>query len=41
MDNSNARMCFNYNKYIALEHLKAMYKKFAFTVVQNELRKIK
>lgn len=26
MDNSTDRMCFNYNKYLALEYLKAMNK---------------
>jgi hypothetical protein len=40
MDKINARMYFNSNKYIALKHLKAMNKKLAYTVVQNELRKM-
>ena len=40
MDKINAAMYFKVNNYIALVDLKAMNKKFAFTVVQKEPKKM-
>ena len=40
IDKFQAAMCSKANDVIALLHLNAMNKKFAFTVVQNEPRKM-